>query len=275
MDFSTLPARGAARLLLALVCVALSWAAWCLPALAGPGGVLVVARGDIPSPPLEYEQDGEVLGLHADLLRGAAVRLGMTVEFHSVPWARALHLARAGQVDAVSFVTRTPEREAEMLFLEGNVLRVARNVFIALRGSDAQRLWTGDLTALAGLRLGLVREFAFGGPIDTAPDLRRVEVESTQALPGLLLRGRVDLALVEEWSFLGHLQGDPVLERLAVLEPPVSLEPQYLAFSIAAARGGDLPLRFAAALAAFRASPEGQALVARALGPWNGASLAP
>lgn len=267
VEFLTFPARGAARLLAALGCAALLWAAGCLPALAGPGGVLVVARGAIPSPPLEYEQDGEVQGLHADLLRGAAARLGMTVEFHSVPWARALHLARVGQVDAVSFVTRTPEREADMLFLEGNVLHVARSVLVALRGSAAARRWAGDLAALAGLRVGLVREFAFGGPIDTAQDLRRVEVESTQVLPGLLLRGRVDLALVEERSFLGHFQGDPVLERLVVLEPPVSQEPQYLAFSIAAARGGDLPLRFAAALAAFRASPEGRALAARALAP--------
>jgi len=256
---------GALRFLLG--CVALALAAWCLPALAEPGPRLVVARADFQSPPLEYEQDGEIRGLHADLVRGAAARLGMVVEFRSVPWARALHLAQTGKVDAVTFVTRTPEREAFLLFLGGNVLHDVRNVFITLAESPVGGRWNGDLASLAGLRVGLVREFSFGPAFDTAPGLLRVEVEDLDRLWDLLLRGRADLVVSEERSFWGRLQGNPLRERFVGLEPPQSVEPQYLAFSIAAARGGDLPMRFAAAMAAFRASPEGQALVARALAP--------
>lgn len=254
-----------ARPLGALACAVLALAAWCLPALAQSAGRLVVARADFQSPPLEYEQNGQVLGLHADLVHGAAARLGLEVEFRSVPWARALHLARTGRVDAVTFVTRTPEREKYLLFLDGNVLHSVRNVFIALAGSAAANRWTGEVASLAGLRVGLVREFSFGEAFDTAPGVQRVEVEHLDLLWDLLLRDRADVLLSEERSFWERLRGNDLGASFVTLEPPLAIEPQYLAFSIPAARGGDLPVRFAAAMAAFRASPEGRALVAGAM----------
>lgn len=75
----------------ALACLCLGTSVWAQP-------LNIVT---LNSAPLAYEQNGEVVGLAADLVREGLKRMGHEANILIVPWKRALHMVRYGQADAL------------------------------------------------------------------------------------------------------------------------------------------------------------------------------
>ncbi|HUG88526.1 MAG TPA: ABC transporter substrate-binding protein [Actinomycetota bacterium] len=82
-------------------------------------GVLTVGS-DIPYPPFEYREGGEVVGFDIDLITEAATRLGLEVSVIDTDFDTIFTQLAGGRFDVVaSATTITPEREEEINFTEG------------------------------------------------------------------------------------------------------------------------------------------------------------
>jgi ABC-type amino acid transport substrate-binding protein len=79
-------------------------------------GVLTVGM-DVPYPPFEFREGGEVVGLDVDLANQIGERLGLDVTFVDTDFDTIFTQLAAGRFDAVvSATTITPEREEEVNF---------------------------------------------------------------------------------------------------------------------------------------------------------------
>ncbi len=81
-------------------------------------GELVVATDDT-YPPLEWNQDGNIVGFDIDIMAEVSRRLGVDAKFESSKWDGLLTGLAGGQYDAViSSMNITPEREEQADFVE-------------------------------------------------------------------------------------------------------------------------------------------------------------
>lgn len=213
---------------------------------------LELVRGDDDYPPYEMVLKGKPTGLHVDLVEAAAQSLGMKVHWRSLPWKRALLMVETGQADAVTYISRTPEREAWAVFVEGNQLSSAEVRFIARKDEAARMLFNGDVRAfLAQHSLVAVRGFQFGqAEIDRA---KRIEASSMDDLMRRLLAGHASVAAVNWTDFNTAYQDRPEFASITSLQPPIASSRNYVAFSNARGHSA-LAQRFAEALTRYRQS---------------------
>lgn len=79
-------------------------------------GVLTVGS-DIPYPPFEFRQDGELVGLDIDLVNEIATRLGLTTDIIDTGFDTIFTQLAGGRYDVVvAASTITPEREEQVNF---------------------------------------------------------------------------------------------------------------------------------------------------------------
>src|SRR5271156_5253981 len=134
---------------------------WVL-ALAGLGLLAAPAAADCvlsvrthDDPPYSMAEPGEQAGgISIDIVREGLRRLGCSVSFEDMPFARALESLQQGKLAALPGVFRTPEREAFALF-SAPVNAVPNKLFI--RHGDAGRWHVERLADLigTGFRLGV------------------------------------------------------------------------------------------------------------------------
>jgi len=88
----------------------------------------------LSSPPLAFEEKGQVAGLATEVVREAFRRMGHSVSIVVMPWKRALHAVRFGEADAVFYAIHNSEREA-WLYYPDEPLVVETTVMVRRAGS--------------------------------------------------------------------------------------------------------------------------------------------
>ena len=83
---------------------------------------LTIARGDANIPPFEYIGEGGVTGVHIKMVNAVAEKIGYDVVWERTEWKRALIKVKAGSADAVTYVSKTSDREEYITFLRKNIL---------------------------------------------------------------------------------------------------------------------------------------------------------
>ena len=208
-------------------------------------------------PPYQFpDPDGTIKGIDHDLVTEAARRAGCTVTWLHAPRPRALMMVQEGQVEAISGVARTPERERIGIY--SHLLRRGRNVLV-LRREEAGQYFFTDLAGLADsrFRLGVVSGTRYSDEYERLLRAGRladnlVTVSGGESAIAMLLRGRID----------GFLEGYRVaterLERMGlrdqvVFHPmKVAGDEAFILFSRAAAIDPAIIDRFNRALVAMQ-----------------------
>lgn len=222
---------------------------------------ITVVRGDESYPPFEMVVDGQLTGLHIDLVEAAAKKLGAKVKWQSLPWKRALRMVELGQADAVTYITRTPEREAWAVFLAGNVLSNSEVRFIVLQEKAGRIKFDGNLARFVERYTPIVvRGFAYGK--EELDRSRKLEGSNMQDVVRMLRAGHSDIAVLNWGDFVGAFKDTPELAAVAPLNPPLQTQQNYIAFS-RINKDEDLARRFAAALLDVKNSAEYAALLRR------------
>jgi polar amino acid transport system substrate-binding protein len=135
--------------LLALALVALA----CTSA-GGPRGP-VLRVGVAPNyPPVVYEQDGEIVGIEADLAHGIGTRLGRRIVFERYEETELLGALERGEIDVVmSGLSITPERSERVAFV---VPYMQAGQLALIRSSDLGRFGRIQTIRRSGARVGYV-----------------------------------------------------------------------------------------------------------------------
>jgi polar amino acid transport system substrate-binding protein len=104
-------------------------------------------------PPFAYVENGAHRGMANEVLERIAQRAGFTVKRQNMPWARSLREAQA-EANSVLYVTvRTPEREAQFLWV--GPLDACDIVLMKLRRRSELKF--DPLAATAALQIGVGR----------------------------------------------------------------------------------------------------------------------
>lgn len=69
-------------------------------------------------PPRKIIEGKEVTGIDADILREVAKRMNMKIKFKKCPWKRCQILIKGGEVDFITSIFKTAEREVFLHFID-------------------------------------------------------------------------------------------------------------------------------------------------------------
>lgn len=198
---------------------------------------LLVAQEDADNRPFEYlAEDGHLIGFHTDIVRAVSKQLGWEVKFVRLPWKRVQAMLANGDVDAVTYMGKTPERQQYALFLEDNLLTV-QHMALFVRLKDAKRIrYQPPVTAMMqAWRFGAPADYFLGEELDDA--LRSgVTVDRTARTTTQLLRmlviNRIDVAIGGIRSLQMSAPEEPALLRQIVRLEGARFDgsPVYIAF---------------------------------------------
>lgn len=106
---------------------------------------------DIPYAPFEFEQEGKVVGIDAEIMRAIGGRLGLTVEFRDTDFDAIFGSLTSGACDVIaSSVSITEDRKKSFDFSEGYY-----DIVQSLLVRKADEAKYNDLPALRGRTVGV------------------------------------------------------------------------------------------------------------------------
>lgn len=103
------------------------------------------------------ETDGRRSGYGYEFLQRLAIHGGWSYEYvgYEKSYAEALDLLRNGEIDIITSVSKTPEREAEFLFSNQSI---GVNSTILTVKSGNEEIVEGDYSTYDGIRIGMLEE---------------------------------------------------------------------------------------------------------------------
>lgn len=169
--------------------------------------------------PLNFEQDGQIVGMGTDQVVEMMSRAGVAYKMELTRWSRAINLAEKNADTCVFSTTHTEERDPNFQWVEP--LNVDRTVLARAKGSGIE---VTDVAAAAQLRtgtqtgdytVGVLEENGFGN-IDLSP--------TPDVTLKKLKMGRIDLIITSE-SFLevAIAEGHELEQVLVLSETVLSL----------------------------------------------------
>ncbi|BBN83856.1 hypothetical protein PA25_38410 [Pseudoalteromonas sp. A25] len=183
-------------------------------------------------PPYEFQGAQDASGIAVEIIREAFARIDQPINIQFLPWGRAIREVKAGRVDGIFTIYKTPERETFMDYSQ-EVLIQQSITFFALKSHPIY--YDGRIASLSPYRIGIVRKVSYGEEIDKAIRSGTLEnlVTTDTGINSfkLLLADRVDVVVSNQ------LGGIEILKRLGIEDKVVSLPsyaydiPSYIAFS--------------------------------------------
>jgi len=192
---------------------------------------IIIAKGNGQYPPYEMTVNKELVGFHIELIKSVASIMGIEVVFEKYPWKRAVSLFKNGEVDAISYFSKTSQRLKYTYYFEENIVSKINNAFVILKNRKDEIQFNGDLKALKGFVIGVQSGFKYGDTFDLANYLEKYEVKHFEQVETLLRKKRIDLGIIQIVRFKEFYKGTDVLDDYIFLEPPVVSNANYIGFS--------------------------------------------
>jgi len=199
-------------------------------------------RPEVRLATLEWEPYiGEKLpqqGYAAVLVREAFKAEGWDVKIEFYPWARALHLARTGEVDGLmpEYFNSSRKNEFQYSFpFRGGPLVFYKRKGEALRFStDPANDQERALRGLQAQRFGVVRGYLNTPVFDAAHYLKKEEASDDATNLRKLVYKRIDLAVIDQRvaEYLIRTQYPDYAGKIEPMQPPLADNPLYIAFSL-------------------------------------------
>lgn len=202
-------------------------------------------------------------GLASRILDEALALNGDKAELVFLPWQRALNETREGRFDALMPAYLSADRSED--FYTSMPLLDSQLGFFRRR-DHAVPFTPGDLDSLRPYRIGVVRGYVNQTAFDQADYLNKEVVGSDWQNLEKLLRGRIDLAVVDRYTGYQLLaQNAPALrDQLVFVEPPLDIKPLYVLVPRKRADGEALAASLDRSLRTLRRSGRLQQLIAEA-----------
>jgi len=208
-------------------------------------------------------------GYSAALIRAAFAEQGVKVQIDFYPWARALHLARTGEVDGLMPEYFNPSRQAEFVYSEpfpgGPLVLYKRRGDKIAFSTDPVKNQDAALRALKGKRFGVVRGYLNTPVFDAASYLIKDEASDDATNLRKLVYGRIDLAVIDRRvaEHLIRTEYPDYANKIEPMTPALADIPLYIAFSRKSPRMEKTLAAFNKGLAAMRADGRIDALYQR------------
>jgi polar amino acid transport system substrate-binding protein len=197
-----------------------------------PGGSfaqepLTVAAA-LPAKPYAWVEGDRMIGVGMDILHAFFDELKIKLEPISYPWARSLHYAEAGEIDALVTVFYTEERN-EFLDFPEHYLTIDVCVIVSKGKTFKFEKWD-DLIGKRGI--GITGD-SQGNDFDhfDKKKLKMHRVSHIKAAYQMLEHGRMDYFIYVKDAALIEAANVGYIDKIEVLPVPVTSQKLYIAFS--------------------------------------------
>lgn len=171
-------------------------------AQAEPQNTPVLKLAMYHSPPYYFTENvPQPTGLSLDLLRPAVNQLGWKIEIITCPFPRCLKLAEQGQVDIVSGLIKTAERERYLHFIEPAMMNFESSFVFYSR--PEQSLSIHQVADLKGRTVAVMRNAVYFPEFDNASGFEKIPVNSESVALELVYKNRADYAILVEQTAAG------------------------------------------------------------------------
>lgn len=173
-----------------------------------------------------YIIEGEKQGTAEMLVCQALERSGWPCTVKVDEWDKVLNEARVGAIDGIAATWKSPDREAYLLFsepyLSNRIIPVVNN---------ENPVVIKSATDLAGLRVALVKGYAYGDEIlAMAAKAEVIEAKNSRDALKLLRSGEADTALLDELVARGELD-ESGMENLTIADVVLAFRELHFAVS--------------------------------------------
>ncbi|MCK7615463.1 substrate-binding periplasmic protein [Roseibium sediminicola] len=192
-------------------------------------GSLIAGAGDYR--PYNIVEGDSVSGMDFEVIEAILDKMGCGLTKVPLPWARHLNAMQNGLVDIASPVTITPERESFARFTDPYI--TANEILFVATDTDPAY---DSLQSFfeAGNRLGVIREYAYGGTYPALSAAYAGQIETTDSLElnlKQLMLGRVDAILGETYVVTAEINKLRAGGKIKPTEVVVASEPNFIMFA--------------------------------------------
>jgi len=161
--------------------------------------------GVSPLPPWKMEIEGKLEGPEIEILKAIGKKLNMEVSFQVIPFKRALHSMKKGDLDIMSGLLKRSEREKYIHFIEPPYKTKSNKVFYIAKERSVKILKYHDLyNHTIGIKLGV----HYFPQFDLDTKLKKEAVaDNIQNLHKLVL-GHIDTTIITD------SEGDYLIKKL-------------------------------------------------------------
>lgn len=142
-------------------------------------------------PPEMHAAGGEPVGPLIELLDSAALRAGARIQWRNAPFVRSLEDLKAGRIDLLPRLIRTPERTAFVHFLP-SLGSQQRNIRFIVRPGQQLRSYAD----LAGRTIGIKRGTVYFSAFDSDSSLSKRAATDDYLLAAMFRAQRLDTLIV-------------------------------------------------------------------------------
>lgn len=182
-------------------------------------------------PPYEFEQNMEIKGIGVDIAEEAFKRMGYKTTKKILPFSRAIEMLEKGEIDMITDVKNTVERQKIGIFSNEPILTTYTSLFVK---GDSDIKFTGNIYDLRGYKIGIVRDYTYGSKFDSAVenDLLNIEkADNYQQNIDKILDNRLDILIENRLVVLNALKISENEGEIKELNPTLSETPVYAWFT--------------------------------------------
>lgn len=192
-------------------------------------GTLIAGAGDYR--PYNIVEGNAVSGMDFEVIETILNKMGCRLTKVPLPWARHLNAMQNGTVDIATPVTKTPDREAFAHFTAPYI--VADEILFVTAGTRPRYKSLASFFE-QGNRLGVIREYAYGGNFPKLKEAYSGQIETTDSLElnlKQLVLGRVDAILGETFVVSAEIAKLRLADKIKATDVVVASEPNYIMFA--------------------------------------------
>ena len=182
------------------------------------------------------DEDGQVTGADAELVRALAKHAECSVSFVELPWSRIVLEIQRGTLDVTTSASRTKEREAFARFSQ-SYRETEIGLFVRREDPVSARLPSLAAVPRHDFRLGIIADYYYGPEFEqlsTEPNFM-AQVDAAPDYPtniNKLLMGRIDGFLVDDIGVMAaELSKRGAADRIVRHDIPLAGNPLHLMFS--------------------------------------------
>lgn len=187
-----------------------------------------------PYPPYTFGTSGAPSGgIKVKLLEAVVSKIdGLDAEVVLLPWKRCQAEAKAGKVDGILPLYKNDDRLSYLSFSEPTFTQLSTFWYNENKYSDGIN-WSGNFEELSSYKLGMLNGSFINGEMENVFEQKNgiLRARDTDALFGLLEKGRVDLIAVDD-NVGRYLTRSKTLEgRIKAVGKPISTEQSFFGLS--------------------------------------------
>jgi len=182
--------------------------------------------GDASFPPYVYEENGQVKGIHADIVRVILDRLKVDYEIKAYPWKRVIRMTDNNQITlSLSWVEKRKRFEK---YLMVGPIQYGRTVFMVKKSSN---ITFNELKDLSAYKIGTISGYAYPKEFEEADFLEKHPATVDNAtLISKLLKGRVDIIIGDQSTLEFEAKKLSVSPIIKILPKPLKVVSRYAVF---------------------------------------------